>query len=618
MNQSFKHIKKVGLGIMGFEGSENIYNILKELEGIIDYSVVGLQPTSYHGDPIRQADINIVNSVKTEGLLDSIIWITTDTNKPAREQEADKRNFIMEDMEKNGCSHVIVIDADEYYNRDSFLNALFTIDENNYDITYCQYTNYYKDYKSFLIYPFNEGMYVPFICRSFYRFKFECTDFTKPSDPTRRVVRKKGLGGVPTDSLYVFPWKDLKMHHLSWCRISCASKLSSWSSKKLFSNHNDLIDLAIHDFEHYDENTDRVHIMFNVPGNSVKIRKTDTAYIRPARDIMFYRSFYNTEKKILVLNMNSTIADGLYMRLETACRKTWGRDIIGGRYPNIEYWNVIDHDGESHIDTNDHTVYVREDKDRGLIHNLGIRFMKAIEMLESASHHYDYIIKTNTSTWLNIKFLNELLKYQISDHLTFGFQVCSAFWSTYNLYLKGNLTIFSKRTIDYLKTINMEKYRIDGIADDVLIGSAIASRVTQLGIPQTDMLRSLPCINIYDHKIKNVINPLEYCAIQVKTPDDRSHDVSKMKSVDKLYRTFEFNSEFYVNIPEQCKLITEMPPMKVQVLRHTKKQWLEETPDSDKDQILLDLSFTEYKDWNEMSADIIKMKIAGGYSVKGL
>jgi len=32
-------------------------------------------------------------------------------------------------------------------------------------------------------------MYVPFITKTKYRFNFECTDFTLPSDPTRRYVR---------------------------------------------------------------------------------------------------------------------------------------------------------------------------------------------------------------------------------------------------------------------------------------------------------------------------------------------------------------------------------------------------------------------------------------------
>lgn len=63
MKSHFKHIKKLGLAIMGFEGSENIYNTLNELKDIIDYTVVGIQEVSYHGDPIRQPDLDIINSV---------------------------------------------------------------------------------------------------------------------------------------------------------------------------------------------------------------------------------------------------------------------------------------------------------------------------------------------------------------------------------------------------------------------------------------------------------------------------------------------------------------------------------------------------------------------------
>ena len=71
---------------------------------------------SYHGDKIRQTDLNEMFRLRDEDkLVDNIVEIELDIEKPARVQETDKRNILIQDAEDHGCSHVIVIDSDEYY-----------------------------------------------------------------------------------------------------------------------------------------------------------------------------------------------------------------------------------------------------------------------------------------------------------------------------------------------------------------------------------------------------------------------------------------------------------------------------------------------------------------------
>jgi hypothetical protein len=41
MNYTFKNIKKLALGIMAFEGSEHLVNILTELRSLIDMVIIG-------------------------------------------------------------------------------------------------------------------------------------------------------------------------------------------------------------------------------------------------------------------------------------------------------------------------------------------------------------------------------------------------------------------------------------------------------------------------------------------------------------------------------------------------------------------------------------------------
>ena len=175
--------------------------------------------------------------------------------------------MLIQDAEDHGCTHAIVIDSDEYYTKKAFENACKMIDDNDYPITYCQYINYYHDYRHFLVYPFKDGMYVPFVTRVQYRHSFECTDFLLPSDPTRRFVRPySGVEKVVgkdgkvhqiknyTVDYHVFKWNEVKMHHLSWLRADIRKKLEMWSSKKCFDNYDDLIDRAVNSFNNFDEN----------------------------------------------------------------------------------------------------------------------------------------------------------------------------------------------------------------------------------------------------------------------------------------------------------------------------------------------------------------------------
>ena len=98
-------------------------------------------------------DINEIFRLRDEDhLVDNIVEISLDTTQAARVQETEKRNILIQDAEDHGCSHVLVIDSDEYYTKKAFDYGLQQIDEHDYDMTYCQYVNYYHDYLHYLKY----------------------------------------------------------------------------------------------------------------------------------------------------------------------------------------------------------------------------------------------------------------------------------------------------------------------------------------------------------------------------------------------------------------------------------------------------------------------------------
>lgn len=278
-------ITKLGLGIVAFEGTEHIKNITYEIRNYVDEIVVCLQRLSYHGDPIDVNDIKEVEKLKTVGLIDKIIWYEPDSDlnclnavkthgrpeESARVIETFKRNFILDNLEADGCSHSMIIDSDEFYDGDEFRRAKAHIDmRDDIHVSYCQYINYWRDYSHYLVWPFKS--FVPFISESKYRFAFRCNCFKFPVDPTRIYKLE------PSEKYEIFKWDALKMHHLSWIRLDIRKKIFSWSSKKYF--HKDLPDYVYKRYMGWKEYECAV-ILFNVPNNKVIVEKIKKQYIHP-------------------------------------------------------------------------------------------------------------------------------------------------------------------------------------------------------------------------------------------------------------------------------------------------------------------------------------------------
>ena len=183
--------KKLGLGIIAFEGTELIAQIVTEIKDLVDYIVVGFQKQSYSGQPCDPNDEKELQVLLEEGLVDKILYIETDKHDFPRVQETQKRNALVDDMASNGCTHELIIDSDEFYSHNSFKRAKEKIYNEDIEMSYCRYVNYFRDYRHYLVYPFENGQYVPFIAKIKYKFAWKCKDFPLPSDPTRRFVIPK-------------------------------------------------------------------------------------------------------------------------------------------------------------------------------------------------------------------------------------------------------------------------------------------------------------------------------------------------------------------------------------------------------------------------------------------
>ena len=592
---NYKNIKKLGLAIICFDASEHLYNIISELRQSVDYVSIGLQEVSYHGDKIQQIDLQEIYRLRDEdNLVDKIVKIELDITKEPRVQETDKRNLLIQDAQDNGCSHCIVIDSDEYYTRKSFEDACKTIDEHDYEMTYCQYINYYHDYKHFLVYPFKDGMYVPFVTKVKYRYSFECLDFPKPSDPTRRYVRPYngektiiGPNNQPmkiknyTVEYHIFPWNEVKMHHLSWLRADIRKKLNVWSSKTCFKNYNDLIDRAVDCFDNFDPNSKlaKALMLFNTPGNSLDVKAFPKQYIHPKVDFNTRLRPAKNYKKILVLSMSADLP--LFNELEKTSNETW-RNLDTEKYKNldIEFWTYTDagYMQNTYVDKENHIIYIRRthkfEGSEGFYKTFS-KTIYALKEIEKLGIKYDYLLRTNNSTWINIPMINEFLAWQSDDSLLFTGRIYSSFWSAFNLYAGGELMIFPKRNLDILIKLigdpEKKETEIPGCDDNLLFG-IWNKRLLDLKLRESKYLHSLEDEMCIEKELPDGID-FTKIAYQVKTynvsDEERlKYDVEKMKKVDEMFRNCDKSlDELY------DKFINENYDKYIYIIPYSKQEW---------------------------------------------
>lgn len=299
-------ITKLGFGIVAFEGTEHIKNITYEIRELVDEIIVCLQSVSYHNEPIDPKDVEEIDKLIAAGYVDKVIWFTPDLSyldkklspeelgKAPRLIETDKRNYMLDFLEKEGCSHSMIIDSDEFYDKREFKLCRDAIDSNEeYKITYCRYINYWRDYRHYLMWPF--PTFVPFIFESQYRFSFGAKCFDGAIDPTRIV-------NIPAGVLYhKFDWKSIRMHHLSWIRLDITKKIDAWSAKKYFDNNKNF--KLEHIYNRYNnwKTYQNAKIMFTVPYHDVCVGELPAQYISP-------HYLLNEEVEQYVKNSDSNIS----------------------------------------------------------------------------------------------------------------------------------------------------------------------------------------------------------------------------------------------------------------------------------------------------------------------
>jgi hypothetical protein len=219
---------KLGVVYNLFDGEELLKESIKSVRDNVDFIVVVYQTISNFGQINNQSEIEC-KKLKQEGLIDELYYYTPvieylDNNDVFWESgcnnELAKRNIGLNICKENGCTHLLMMDCDEFYTDEQFNFALFEIVEGNYDTSFCQMVTYYKE-------PFyelrpKETYYVPFIIKI-----KESTEYKLFNSYPIQIdqTRKTDVGNC-----IVFSRDEIEMHHFSYVRKDITKKYSNSSS----------------------------------------------------------------------------------------------------------------------------------------------------------------------------------------------------------------------------------------------------------------------------------------------------------------------------------------------------------------------------------------------------
>ena len=223
---------KLGVAYNLFDGEELIEYSIKSIRNNVDFISVLYQEVSYHGIKCSEGLLDFLLELKNKGLIDEIYLFEPDLNDISGDNpqfnETLKRNVGLELSKKNGCTHHMTIDVDEFYTDEQFKRMKSIMEEGDFDSGAVQHCQYYKD--SIYILKNKENEYVATIekINPNTQYVFQ-VNYPVPVDPTRKT--NNGNGRVK-----IFNRNEVEMHHMSFVRKDIKGKLSSSTSRRYFSD----------------------------------------------------------------------------------------------------------------------------------------------------------------------------------------------------------------------------------------------------------------------------------------------------------------------------------------------------------------------------------------------
>lgn len=213
---------KLGISYSVWDGEELLEASIKSVRENADYINVVWQRKSWHGADCNDDLENLLFNLKEKGLIDEIILFEPDFSLAPQQNEVNKRNVGLKAAVNSGCSHFLLMDCDEFYDKDEFKAAKEFIYKNYITHSACIIEDYFAiDYRSTVVGKY----YVPFIYKVDKLSKLDVkanTHLCWKIDPTRKIALK----------LFHRCWfaDNLIMHHYTGVHKNKKRKLENSSA----------------------------------------------------------------------------------------------------------------------------------------------------------------------------------------------------------------------------------------------------------------------------------------------------------------------------------------------------------------------------------------------------
>ena len=220
---------KLGVYYNFFDGEELLTDSIKSIRDNVDHIIVIGQEVSNHGNPCNPDNKDLMTDLFNQGLIEECLFdYEPNLSEHPHFNEIAKRNYGLKICKEKGCTHVLGMDADEFYIPKEFKSAKEQIIEDNFDSTACCLKTYFKK-PIYQIHP-PEKYYVPFIQEIKKKAKYELHyNYNVTVDPTRR------MSFVP-QRFHLFDDRKICMHHMSFVRKNIRTKLMNSSAKENFTD----------------------------------------------------------------------------------------------------------------------------------------------------------------------------------------------------------------------------------------------------------------------------------------------------------------------------------------------------------------------------------------------
>jgi hypothetical protein len=223
---------KLGISYNIFDGEELLESSIKSIRGNVDYISVVYQTVSNFGNVCDEGLVPLLNSLKSNGLVDELFEYKPKVGKGGHFNEINKRNLGLFLSEGVKCTHHMAMDSDEFYTDEQFKHLKDKITDGDYDSSCCQMTTYYKE-PQYRLDP-KEDYYVSLIFKIKRGVLYVMGHpFPVLVDPTRRMDAGK---------CKIFTRDEIEMHHMSYVRKDIRKKLQNSSASPNFRNIDKIVD----------------------------------------------------------------------------------------------------------------------------------------------------------------------------------------------------------------------------------------------------------------------------------------------------------------------------------------------------------------------------------------